>query len=182
MAGCAGVELGRHQLLGAAGDAGYCVHFPMAVICRLQPVGKAFLGVVYACGIGAAFGSRLGPGNVARAGAVTGLAGYVDIGPAGRIRVGGEVVILFQIGRVAILALVVPGLIAAGPVQPVSGSELLVGIKVKPTLATLFLRPAVPSNAERLILSSGKSDQVLLEGIDPKGIGDLIIVERAVRP
>src|SRR5580704_15143952 len=37
----AGIELGGGQLLGAASNASFRVHLPMAMINRLQPVGQA---------------------------------------------------------------------------------------------------------------------------------------------
>src|SRR5271166_5651922 len=102
---------------------------------------------------------RLGPGDVERAGAVARLAAHVEIGPAGPIAIGGEVVVLLQIGGMAVGALVVPGLVAAGPVQWIAGFQLLAGIEVKPALAALVFWPAVPGNAERLQPPTGKRDQ-----------------------
>ena len=43
MASGAGVELGGDQLFGAPRDAVCRVHFPVAIIGRLQPVGQAHL-------------------------------------------------------------------------------------------------------------------------------------------
>src|SRR5215472_7707271 len=80
----------------------------------------------------------------------------------------------------AIGALVVPGLVAPGPMQSTAGFELLLGIEVEPMLAALLSRPAIPGDAERLITPAGKCDQVLLQRIDAECIGDLIIVQRAI--
>jgi hypothetical protein len=78
-------------------------------------------------------------------------------------------------------ALVVPGLVAAGPVQWVAGLELLTGIELEPALTTLVFGPAVPGDPERLQPAAGKGDQVLLQRIDPERIGDRIVVQRAIR-
>jgi hypothetical protein len=104
------------------------------------------------------------------------FAGNVEIGP-----VGGEIVILLQIGRVAVGALVVPGLVAPGPVQSIAGLELLAGVKVEPPLAALLFRPAVPGDTERLQPSTRERDQILLQRIDAEGVGDRIVLQCAVR-
>ena len=108
------------------------------------------------------------------------LARDVEIGPAGRIGIGGEVVVLLQIGGMATGALVVPGLVAAGPVQWVTGLDLLSWVEVEPALAALLFRPAVPGDAERLQPLTGKSDQVLLQRIDAESVGDRIVVQCAI--
>src|SRR5215831_8359505 len=115
-----------------------------------------------------------GTGSVAR------LAGHMDIGPAGRVTIGGEVVVLLQIGGVATGALVIPGLVAPGPMQPIAGRQFPVGIEVEPALAALVLRPAVPGSAERLQPAARHRDQVLLQRIDAEGVGDRIFVQGAV--
>ena len=143
-------------------DAGLGVHFPMAGVGRLQPIGQAHARSIGARRVGAACGICLGPSDMLRAGAVARHATHVEIGPTGRVGIRGEVVVLLQIGRVAIGTLVVPGLIAAGPVQWVAGLELLAGIEVEPALAALPLCPAVPGDAERLQPPTRKCDQVLL--------------------
>src|SRR6266853_6342294 len=96
-------------------------------------------------------------------GTVTGLAGHVDVGPARRIGVGGEIVVLLQIGRMAIGALVIPGLVAAGPVQPIARRQFAVRIEVEPVLSALLFRATIPGDAERLITTPGKGNQVLLQ-------------------
>jgi hypothetical protein len=90
------------------------------------------------------------------------LAGDVEIAPAGRVGVGGEVEVFLQMSGVAIGALVVPGLVAPGPVQRVARFELLVGVEMEPALAALLFRPAVPGDAQRLQPPAGKRDQILL--------------------
>ena len=178
--GRTGLELGRRQLLGAPGDAGLRVHLPMAFVGRLQPIRQAHPCSVRARRVGAACGLRLGPGDVPRARTVARLAGHVEVGPGGCIGVGGEVEVLLQIGGVAIGALVIPGLVAPGPVQWVAGLELLARVELEPAPTALIFRAAVPGNAERLIAPPGKGDQVLLQRIDPEGVGDLVVVESAV--
>src|SRR5690348_8383909 len=82
----------------------------------------------------------------------------------------------------AVGALIIPGLVAPGPVQPVASRQFLVGVEVEPALAALLFRAAVPGVAERLIAPPWKGDQVLLQRVDPEGVGDLVVVESAVRP
>jgi len=81
------------------------------------------------------------PGDVARPRPVAGLAADVDVGPGGGVTVGLLVVVLAQVGRVAVGALVVPVLVDAGPVQRIAGLQLLIGIEVEPALPALVLRP-----------------------------------------
>jgi hypothetical protein len=77
---------------------------------------------------------------------------------------------------VAVGALVVPGLVAPGPVQGIAGFELLAGIEMKPALAALVFWSAVPGDAERLIAPARKRDQILLQWIDTEGVSDRIVV------
>lgn len=91
------------------------------------------------------------------------------------------VVVLLQIGGVAVGALVVPVLVDAGPVQVVTGLELLLRVEVEPTLAAFLLRAAVPGNTEGLQAAAGKFDQVLLQRGKAEGVFDLEVGELAVR-
>src|SRR5262245_14649879 len=68
-----------------------------------------------------------------------------------------------------------------GPMQRVAGFELLAGIEVEPALTALLFRPAIPGDAKRLQPPAWERDQVLLKRIDPEGVGDRIVVQRAVR-
>ena len=110
------------------------------------------------------------------------LAGDVHIGPAGGIAIGGKIVVLLQIRGMAARALIVPGLVAPGPMQAIAGARDLAGIKGKPALTTLLFRTAVPSDPERLIAAARKGDQILLQRKNAEGVGDFIIMLRAVRP
>jgi len=76
------------------------------------------------------------------------LARHVDIGPAGRISIGGELVVFIEIGEEAVGTLVIPALVASDPVQSIAGRQFLVGIEVKPTLTALIFRPVVPGDAK----------------------------------
>ena len=79
-------------------------------------------------------------------------------------------------------ALIVPGLVAPGPVQRAARRQRLVRIKMHPALAALILRPTVPGDSERLIAPARKGDQILLQRIDAERKGNRIIMQRAVRP
>ena len=48
--------------------------------------------------------------------------------------------------------------------------DLFIGIEMKPALAALVLRPAVPGDRKRLYPAVRKFDQILLEGIDAEGV------------
>ena len=109
------------------------------------------------------------------------LAGDVDVDPAGGIAVGSEVVVLLQMGGMAARALIVPGLVASGPMETIAGTQGLAWVKGKPALPTLLLRTAVPCNPKCLIAAARKGNQILLERIDAEGVVDFIIVQRAVR-
>jgi hypothetical protein len=92
--------------------------------------------------------SRISPGEVAGARTMARLARHVDIAPAGRISIGGELVVFIEISGEAVGTLVIPGLVASNPVQSIAGRQFLVGIEVKPTLTALIFRPVVPGDAE----------------------------------
>ena len=97
---------------------------------------------------------------------MAGLAADTDFRPRGVEAIVGSVVILPYAGRMALGAHEVPVLIELGPVQHVVVLDLLIGVEMKPALAALVLRPAVPGDGERLYPAVGKFDQVLLQGID----------------
>jgi hypothetical protein len=63
---------------------------------------------------------------------------------------------------------VVPSLVPPGPMQRVVGLELLTRVEMEPALAALLFRAAIPGDAERLIASHGKGDQILRSGYTPK--------------
>ena len=124
---------------------------------------------------------ELRPRDVVRARAVTGLAADVDLGPGRPVGAGRVVVVLAQVGRVAVGALVVPVLVDAGPVQRVAGLELAIRVEVEPALPALCLGTRVPGDAERLQSPPGQLDQVLLQRMDAERVLDLEVGERAVR-
>ena len=127
-------------------------------------------------------GARLGPGDVGRGGTVAFLAGHRELRPGSGVAVRGEVVSLPEVRRVALGALEVPRLLPARPVKRVRRPERLVGIEVKPALTALGPGPRVPGQAQRLEPTARERDEVLLEGIDAEGIGDLELTGLAVRP
>ena len=60
--------------------------------------------------------------------------------------------------------------------------DLLVRIQMKPALAALVLRPAVPSERWDLQAPIGKLDQILLKRIDAEGVFHLEGRKLAVGP
>ena len=124
----------------------------------------------------------LGPGDVRGAGPMTLLAGHGELRPGRRVAVRGDVVPLPEVGRVALGALEVPGLLAAGPVERVRGPERHAGIQVEPALPPVRAGPGVPRQAERLEPAVREPNEVLLERIGPEGVGDLELGRLPVRP
>src|SRR5664279_4638984 len=167
MATGAHVELLRVQWFGALGDTRLGVHSPLVVVGGPKPGREP-----HPAGLWRTIWLRLrrsrafrlaglGPVGVAGARAMASLAGDVDIGPAGGIAIGGEVVVLFQIRRVAARTLIVPGLVALCPMEAVAGSRGLLGVKMEPALASLLLGTAVPRDAQRLIAAAAEGNQIL---------------------
>ena len=101
--------------------------------------------------------------HVPRAGAVTGFAADVDLGPACLEFIGGGIVILAHVGGVAVGAHEVPILRRTRPVKLVLMSDPLTGVKVKPALPAFILRPRVPRDGQRLKPTIRELDQVLLQ-------------------
>src|SRR5208283_4916864 len=110
-----------------------------------------------------AFLVSLRPCHMVRTGPVARFAGDIDLRPRGRIAVLGEIVILAQIGGVAIGAHVVPGLVAPRPMQRIGARYLLAGIKMEPALALVLLALRIPGQNERLYSTVGKRNQILLQ-------------------
>src|SRR5450759_2044961 len=115
----ASIELSRSQGLSAAGCSGRGVHFPLAAIGRLQPCFQAHPDLVGESGLAGwrRAWAGLRPRHMMRTWAVASLAGYAEIGPRRRVCVCRQIVVLFEIGRMTIGALVIPCMVAAGPVQ-----------------------------------------------------------------
>src|SRR5262249_6306769 len=126
-------------------------------------------------------GALLRPGHVRRARAVASLARDRQLRPRRRVAVLRGIVVLLEVGRVALRALVVPGLPTPGPVQGIRRPERLTGMEMHPALTALPPGSRVPGDPERLETAVGKRHQVLLEGPDPEGVGDLELAELAVR-
>ena len=111
---------------------------------------------------------------------MTRFAADVDLGPACLELIGGGIVILAHVGRVAVGAHEVPILRWTRPVQLVLVSDPLVGVKVKPALAAFFLRPRVPGDGQRLKPTIRELDQVLLQWCYTEGVLHLISRRLAV--
>ena len=65
--------------------------------------------------------------------------------------------------RVAIAAHVVPVLERARPEQGIAGSDIFLGIEVKPSLPSVFPFPAIPGERESLNATAADINQVLLQ-------------------
>src|SRR5262249_60658398 len=113
--------------------------------------------------------ARLGPRDVRRARTVAGLARHGDLGPLRRVAVLRRLVALPEIRRVALRALVVPGLVASGPVEWVPGREPL-RVEREPALAARVPGASVPGQAQRLEPALGKGDEVLLKRPHPERV------------
>src|SRR5882724_3381501 len=73
------------------------------------------------------------------------------------------VVVLTQVGRVALSTLGVPGLLPPCPVQRIRRPERLARGEVAPALATRLLWACVPGNRQRLQAAPWPLDQGLLQ-------------------
>ena len=111
---------------------------------------------------------------------MAGLAADADLGPGRGEAIRLRVIVLAQAGRVALGAHEIPVLVQPGPVQHVVVLDLLAGIEVKPALAALLLRPAVPRNRQSLHAAVGKRDEILLQGVETEGVFHLEHGELAV--
>ncbi len=125
--------------------------------------------------------ARLRPGDVARAGTVTGLAGDVELRPCRLERSGPGVEVLPQIRRVALGALIVPVLVDAGPMQRIAGLDAAPRIQMEPAPPARGLRPRVPGDAQCLQAPARQLDQVLLQRGDAERVLDLVVGGPAVR-
>ena len=101
---------------------------------------------------------------------MAGFATDADFGPCRRKAIRLGVVVLGDTGRVALRAHEIPVLVQPGPVQDVVVFDLLIGGEMKPALAALVLRPAVPSERQRLNAPVGELDEILLQRIDAEGV------------
>ena len=104
----------------------------------------------------------LRPADMARSGAVAGLAAHVDLRKRGRIAIVCRIIILAHAGRMALRAHKIPILVQLGPVQNIVVLDLLVRVEMEPAVTSLLFRPAVPGDRKRLNASIWKLDQVLL--------------------
>ena len=126
---------------------------------------------------GAPHGRLVGPGHVARARPVAGLAPHPDLRPGGLVLVLLRIVALAHSGGVAVGAHGVPALGAPRPVEPVAGRSGRAGVHVEPAL---LLR--VPGRGERLQPPSREGHEVLLQRRDTEGVGHLEVAHLPVRP
>ncbi|MOA04097.1 hypothetical protein D3C78_1236320 [compost metagenome] len=121
-----------------------------------------------------------GPAQVLRSGTVAGLAAHADLRPAGGEAIAFGVVVLAQVGGVAIRAHEVPVLCRAGPVQRIGVADLLFRIEMEPALSALIRRPAVPGDGQGLQTAVRKLHQILLQGFDAEGVADAELGQLAV--
>src|SRR5262245_43295027 len=111
-----------------------------------------------------------GPGEVLGARAMTGLAADVDLRKGRGEAIGRRVVVFAHAGRMTFRTHEIPILVELGPVQEVVVPDRLVGIKVKPALATRLLGAGVPGQRQGLQAAVRKFDQVLLQRVDAEGV------------
>jgi len=112
-------------------------------------------------------------------GTVTGLAGNVDLGPDGLEGIGRRIVVLAQVGGVAIRAHEVPVLLELRPVELVLVRDALGWIEVKPALSPCSfgrVSHAIDSAWSR----HRKLHKVLLQWRDAKCVLDLEVRELAI--
>ncbi len=123
----------------------------------------------------------VGPGHVPGRRTVARLARHIGFGPRRLVRVRRPVVVLAQVRRVAGGTLRIPVLAERRPVQDVAVGHPLTGIQVIPALTTLRRRTRVPGHAQRLVAPVRKTNQVLLERVDPEDVRDVEVAQTPIR-
>ncbi|MNR19277.1 hypothetical protein D3C85_1360600 [compost metagenome] len=111
---------------------------------------------------------------------MAGFAAHADLGPAGGEAVACRIVVLAQVGGVAIRAHEVPVLCRAGPAQRIAVADLLLRVEMEPALPALIRRSAVPSDGQCLQAPVRKLHQILLQGFDAEGVADAELGQLAV--
>ncbi len=124
---------------------------------------------------------RACPGHMPRARPMAGFTGDIDLRPSSLITVRRKIEVLAKIGRVAVGAHIVPGLVRAGPVQWIAGRNRLIRVQMEPALPAGRFRTAIPGQAERLDAAAREGDQILLQRIDAERVGNLIVLQFTVR-
>ena len=118
--------------------------------------------------------------DVFRSRPVAGLTRDIDLTPCGLEAIGRRVVVLAQIGRVAIRAHEVPVLLAPCPVQLVAVPDVLAGIEMQPALTAGGPLAGIPRDRQRLHAAARLFDQVLLQRVDAERVLDLEVGKCAV--
>ena len=116
------------------------------------------------------------------AGAVAGLAADIHLRPGGPVGAALGVVAAAQRGGVAGGALVIPGLLRAGPVKGIAGGGGRSGLQVKPALAARGGGAGVPGYGEVLQPPAGQRNQQLLQRLDAENMSGLEAPPPAVGP
>ncbi len=113
---------------------------------------------------------------------MAGLAADADFRIGSGVLVRRRIVLLAQVGGMAVRAMAVPVLIDGSPVQ--RALRIACGFRVQgePALAALVGRAAVPGGAERLQATAWQTQQILLQGVNAEGIAHRIVTLLAVRP
>ncbi len=125
--------------------------------------------------------AALRPPHVARPPSMTGLAGDVDLGPAGPVSMGGGVEAGLHIGRVTVRTHRPPASGETGPVEEITRWDRRLRVQMEPPLAAPCGGSAVPGHRQRLQPAVCGRHEVLLQGRDTEGVGHLEVAGRAVR-
>jgi len=104
---------------------------------------------------------------------MTGLTANINIRPSCLISILVGIIILAEIGTVAIGTAAVPVLEVPGPEKWVIGIDFLIVTQVKPSLPSLLLATTIPGNIKGLYMSVACLYQILLQRIVTKGIPNL---------
>src|SRR5258708_29955413 len=62
----------------------------------------------------------------------------------------------------------------------VAVQDLFFRVEVEPALSAFLEGPRVPADGQGLVAAAGERDQVLLKGVHPEGVGDLVLVQRTI--
>ena len=113
-------------------------------------------------------------------GAMAGNTGHIDILPGCVEVIFVQIIITLQSGGMAIGTHAVPILQGLGPMESVIMWHMVVTINMEPSLPPARFGAAVPGQGQDLIFTLVRLDQILLQGFNPKGIGDLKVLKAAV--
>jgi hypothetical protein len=121
-----------------------------------------------------------GPLEMFGGGTVARFAGDIDDIPCRMVAFGLGVIVLFEVGAVAVSTHEIPVEIDPGPVEYIPCLDHFILMDMEPALAAFCFAAAVPGDIGYLVFSIRKLDEILLQWIDAEGIGYFIVVKLSI--